>query len=75
MTSPTPPPATPPPPDLRAKNLVRFPAINGSALDAARLVTPQALAEIQAGEGARGAHRRSSCRRSRRCSCVARRAR
>lgn len=35
--------------DLRAKNFVRFPAVNGSALDAARLVSPKALAEISAG--------------------------
>ncbi|KAI3425708.1 hypothetical protein D9Q98_007684 [Chlorella vulgaris] len=36
--------------DLRAKNFVRFPAVNGSALDAARLVSRKALAEISAAE-------------------------
>ena len=29
---------------------MRFPAVNGSALDAARLVTPKALEEIQKGK-------------------------
>ncbi|PRW57962.1 glycosyl transferase [Chlorella sorokiniana] len=33
--------------DLSAKNVVRFPAVNGSALDAGRLVTPKALEEMQ----------------------------
>lgn len=36
--------------DLKTKNLVRFPAVNGSALDASRLVTPKALADIEAAE-------------------------
>jgi hypothetical protein len=35
--------------DLSAKNVVRFPAVNGSALDAGRLVTPKALEEMQKG--------------------------
>lgn len=44
---------TPAPADLSAKNFVRFPAVNGSALDASRLVTPKALEEIQKGRFAR----------------------
>ena len=45
------PPHLPSPrPDLRVKNWLRFPAVNGSALDAARLVTPQALQDITAGK-------------------------
>ncbi|EFN55609.1 hypothetical protein CHLNCDRAFT_133736 [Chlorella variabilis] len=38
--------------DLKAKNFVRFPAVNGSALDASRLVSAKALAEIEAAEAA-----------------------
>ena len=42
--------------DLKAKNFVRFPAVNGSALDAGRLVSEQALADINTG-GCAGAGR------------------
>lgn len=35
--------------DLKAKNFVRFPAVNGSALDAARLVSRRAYADIVQG--------------------------
>jgi GR25 family glycosyltransferase involved in LPS biosynthesis len=41
--------------DLKAKNFVRFPAVNGSALDAARLVSPRAYADIVKGGPASGA--------------------
>ncbi|KAL4457270.1 hypothetical protein ABPG75_012135 [Micractinium tetrahymenae] len=36
--------------DLKVKNFVRFPAVNGSALDASRLVSPRALADIEEAE-------------------------
>lgn len=45
--------------DLKVKNFVRFPAVNGSALDASRLVSPRALADIM--EGARPARRWGWC--------------
>lgn len=54
ICSPPSPPALPLPllpiTDLHIKNFVRFPAVNGSALDAARLVTPKASEEIALGE-------------------------